>query len=260
MIKLFIYSIIILLANTIGSISGMGGGLIIKPALQLLDWDNVILINFYSSFAVFVMSISSTWKQLKSNNHVDKCLALYLSLGSVLGGMLGNTSFKLLHTLLGNDKSVVIQMLLVIISLIVSLVLTGGKIGQLDYNGKIIYVFVGLFLGWLATLLGIGGGPINIAFFMFLFGIGLRQATIYSIITIFFSQGAKLLQTVLFAEIADLDFILLLLLMFSAILGGILGAKISNAIKEKHILLIYNSVVIFVLLIDSVNLIKYLII
>ncbi len=62
--QLLIYPIVILIANTIGAISGMGGGVIIKPALQIFDLDSVLIINFYSSVAVFTMSITSTLKQL----------------------------------------------------------------------------------------------------------------------------------------------------------------------------------------------------
>lgn len=259
MLKILLYVVIIGVANTIGAVSGMGGGLIIKPALQLLDIDNVILINFYSSFAVFIMSISSTWKQLRSDNKIKVNTAISLSIGSIIGGMLGDGSFKLLHSVIGSDKSVVVQMILVIISLITSLALSCGMIKPLNLQGNFLMIFVGLFLGWLATLLGIGGGPINIAFFIFLFGIGMRKATIYSIITIFFSQGAKLIQAFITKDVLGIDIVLLLAIMFAAIFGGWLGARVSNSINEKRIMMIYNAVVIFVLLLDSINLIEYLI-
>ena len=58
--KVILYVVVILLANTIGAISGMGGGVIIKPALQIFNWDSVLTINFYSSVAVFTMAVSST--------------------------------------------------------------------------------------------------------------------------------------------------------------------------------------------------------
>ena len=45
--KVILYVVVILLANTIGAISGMGGGVIIKPALQIFNWDSVLTINFY---------------------------------------------------------------------------------------------------------------------------------------------------------------------------------------------------------------------
>jgi len=260
MIKILVYVLIIGIANTIGAISGMGGGLIIKPSLQLLDIDNVILINFYSSFAVFIMSISSTWKQLHSNNKIKLNAAVCLSIGSIVGGMLGDYSFKVMHNLIGSDKSVVVQMILVIISLILSLVLSSGRVKSLNLQGNFLMIFVGLFLGWLATLLGIGGGPINIAFFIFLFGIGMRKATIYSIITIFFSQGAKLLQAFVTKNVSGIDTVLLIAILFAAIFGGWLGAKISNSINEKKIMMVFNSVVGLVLVLDVVNLVEYLII
>ncbi|WDT65344.1 sulfite exporter TauE/SafE family protein [Companilactobacillus crustorum] len=219
MFKALLYVLIIGVANTIGAISGMGGGLIIKPTLQLLDIDNVILINFYSSFAVFVMSISSTWKQLQSDNKIEIETAIGLSIGSIIGGMLGDWSFKLLHSAIGNDQSVVIQMILVIISLIASLILVCGMIKPLNLESDFLMVIVGLFLGWLSTLLGIGGGPINIACFIFIFGIGMRKATIYSIITIFFSQGAKLIQAIVTKNVFGLDLLVLVAITFAAIFG-----------------------------------------
>ncbi|AYE37248.1 sulfite exporter TauE/SafE family protein [Companilactobacillus zhachilii] len=259
MLKIIIYALIIFIANTIGAVSGMGGGLIIKPALQLIDLDNVILINFYSSFAVFIMSISSTWKQLRSNNKISIGTAVYLSLGSVVGGILGDQSFKLMHSFIGSDKSVVVQMILVIISLIISLLLLCGRIKPLYLQGSILMLIVGLFLGWLATLLGIGGGPINIAVFIFLFGIGMRQATIYSIITIFFSQGAKLIQALITRNVFGIDPLLLVAISFAAVFGGLIGAKISNSIDERCIVTVYNAVVFLVLILDSINLVEYLI-
>ncbi|MGH2335518.1 sulfite exporter TauE/SafE family protein, partial [Enterococcus faecalis] len=60
---LLIYFITIFLSNTVGALSGMGGGGIIKPVLDFLGFHLLNSIAFYSSVAVFVMSISSTYKQ-----------------------------------------------------------------------------------------------------------------------------------------------------------------------------------------------------
>lgn len=62
---LLIYFITIFLSNTVGALSGMGGGVIIKPVLDFLGFHSLNSIAFYSSVAVFVMSISSTYKQFK---------------------------------------------------------------------------------------------------------------------------------------------------------------------------------------------------
>lgn len=42
------YFIIIVFANTVGAISGMGGGVIIKPLLDFMGKSPLSAINFYS--------------------------------------------------------------------------------------------------------------------------------------------------------------------------------------------------------------------
>lgn len=51
-----IYFLIIFCASTIGSISGMGGGVIIKPALDFIGYHSLSSITFYSSVAVLTMA------------------------------------------------------------------------------------------------------------------------------------------------------------------------------------------------------------
>lgn len=103
--KVILYVVVILLANTIGAISGMGGGVIIKPALQIFNWDSVLTINFYSSVAVFTMAVSSTWKQIKAKNAINKTCVVGLSLGSILGGIAGDISFGWFYSRVGDDIS-----------------------------------------------------------------------------------------------------------------------------------------------------------
>ncbi|WP_445621981.1 sulfite exporter TauE/SafE family protein [Lacticaseibacillus paracasei] len=258
-LQLLIYPIVILIANTIGAISGMGGGVIIKPALQIFDLDSVLIINFYSSVAVFTMSITSTLKQLHAEQHINMKYAIWLGIGSVIGGALGDFTFKQIYDALGDDLSVVVQMVLVIISLILSLYGSSGHIQPLYLAGTSVMFMSGLGLGWLATVLGIGGGPINIACFLVLLGLEIRPATIYSIITIFFSQGAKIIQALASKSIMNVDPLMIIVIIITALLGGWLGAIISNRITEKRILMLFNLVVVFVLILDAGNLIGYLV-
>lgn len=48
-----IYFLIIIIASGLGSISGMGGGIIIKPLMDSFGYHSVSDIAFYSSFSVF---------------------------------------------------------------------------------------------------------------------------------------------------------------------------------------------------------------
>ena len=58
---LLIYFITIFLSNTVGALSGMGGGVIIKPVLDFLGFHSLNSIAFYSSFlSAKVYSTAST--------------------------------------------------------------------------------------------------------------------------------------------------------------------------------------------------------
>ena len=90
---LLIYFITIFLSNTVGALSGMGGGVIIKPVLDFLGFHSLNSIAFYSSVAVFVMSISSTYKQYQNGVQIEWKKAASISFGSLVGGMLGDLGF-----------------------------------------------------------------------------------------------------------------------------------------------------------------------
>ncbi|GGB09018.1 hypothetical protein GCM10007190_16340 [Macrococcus hajekii] len=92
----FIYFIIILFANTIGAISGMGGGVIIKPSLDALKIHPLDAINFYSAAAVFTMSIVSLYKQYKSGFTTKLNKLVTIAAGSILGGIGGQSLFSYL--------------------------------------------------------------------------------------------------------------------------------------------------------------------
>ena len=58
-----IYSIIVWIATFIGAITGLGGGIIIKPAFDFVGLDQAAMISVYSTIAVFSMCIVSLYKR-----------------------------------------------------------------------------------------------------------------------------------------------------------------------------------------------------
>ena len=120
-----IYFLIIIFANTIGAISGMGGGVIIKPLLDAIGAHSLSAISFYSSIAVFTMAIVSTIKQLNNGIKVQLIPVLTLSIGSVIGGFLGNELFEGALRLFGGEVRVQwLQILVTIASLLFALLYT----------------------------------------------------------------------------------------------------------------------------------------
>lgn len=116
--KGLLYFLVIIFANTIGSVSGMGGGVIIKPVLDFMALDSVAAISFYSTVAVFVMSIVSTYRQVKNGISIRFDLVSWISLGAVLGGIFGNILFEALLRVADEKLVQLLQIILTIITLL----------------------------------------------------------------------------------------------------------------------------------------------
>src|SRR5699024_12582131 len=115
------------------------------------------------------------------------------------------------------------------------------------------YSLVGLSLGFLASLLGIGGGPINVAMLLLCFGMPIKSATVYSIITILFSQLAKILTIASTTGFGRYDLKLLYYVIPAAVIGGFLGALLSGRLKDQSVRRVYQVILFLVLCINGYN-------
>lgn len=251
--KGLLYFLVIIFANTIGSVSGMGGGVIIKPVLDFIALDSVVAISFYSTVAVFVMSIVSTYRQVKNGMSIRFDLVSWISLGAVLGGIFGNLLFEaLLHV--ADEKLVqLLQIILTIITLLFAFFYSRYEWKNFTLEGIPWYLLCGLILGFLASFLGIGGGPINVSVLMLMFAMPIKDATVYSICTIFFSQLSKLVTIASSTGFARYDLTMLWFVVPAAILGGLLGARASRMFSAKKVTIIFQGIILCVLLINIYN-------
>lgn len=247
-----VYAIIIILANTIGAVSGMGGGVIIKPLFDAIGADSVTTITFYSTVAVFTMSLVSTLRQRK-NMSINYKKVISLSIGSILGGVIGNIVFEKILDFFKSDQIVqIIQILIIILTICFAWIVSDGKY-NFGLKITIWYVITGVVLGFLASFLGIGGGPINVALLMLCFGMTIKAATVYSIITIFCSQLAKIVTIGTTTGFDRYDLKILFYIIPAAIIGGFLGAALSGKLSAKKVRIVYQLVLIFVLAINIYN-------
>lgn len=254
---IIIYGIIIITATFLGAYVGLGGGVIIKPLLDLIGHDSIAVVNFISACAVFSMSISSTAKHIKSKTKIDFGFISVLSAGAVAGGILGSFLFDYLLSILNNSILKSIQGLILGFLLVLSVTyinVHNSKSFNIKNHAGIIAV--GFALGFIASFLGIGGGPINVAFLVLFFSMNMKDAAVYSVGTIFFSQLSKLITMIFKGTVPAVNPIVIIVAVICAVTGGIIGARINKKSNEKVMKAVFTVVVAVLSLINFYNAIR----
>lgn len=237
----------ILIANILGSISGLGGGSIIKPVFDFLGFHSLAEISFYSSVAVFVMAITSTIKQVRMKTKFNSKIAIGMVVGSVAGGYLGNFIFNQFMQIYNNEAVVnLIQIVLVLITLVISYYLSVKPYSMKLEPSIPLSLFVSLFLGVIASFLGIGGGPLNIALILLVYDIKIKEATVYSILTIVFSQASKLFTQLLSSQVATFDLSPIIFIIVSALVAGYIGAQLNSKMSNNNVQKVYKACILII--------------
>lgn len=248
------YVIIVVIATILGAAAGLGGGVIIKPFFDLLGLHSVATIGVYSAIAVFTMSIVSIYKQIRNKTKFDLSTVLYMSFGSVIGGLGGETLFQAVNerysTFIGPIQSICLGVMLIFL-LIYSL--NKEKIKTYQLKNKAVIIFIGIALGVVSVFLGIGGGPLNLAVLVFFFSYDMKQATVLSIVTIFFSQLSKLTKILLTTGFAIYDLSVVPYIIVASIIGGSIGTNINKQFTNKQIDIMYNCVLVFLICLSLYN-------
>lgn len=199
------------------------------------------------------MCIVSIIKQIKKGYKLDIYTIIYISMGSWFGGIIGEKIFNNLTYQFDGSIVKFIQSSLLLVTLIFILIYTLNqeKIEKFSISNPFYILLVGLFLGSISVFLGIGGGPLNVSLLILLFSFEMKQATIYSIATIFFSQLSKILSIAIAGDLLNYDLSLLPFICISAIIGGYIGTQFNQkmndiTIKKIYIKLMYVLIVITV--------------
>ena len=254
--QILIYFLVAIIATTLGSMTGMGGGVIIKPVLDFLGDYNVGSINILSSITVFSMALVSTVQQLKSKPSFDKKSAAILGIGAVLGGILGNTLLNYIIVILPAENHVTtIQnaVLALLIIIVLAYMKNKDRIPSKNFSGKISSIILGLVLGLISTFLGIGGGPVNVALLVYIMGNDTKTAVTNSLIIILFSQASRLAVVTVSTGFSSYDLSMLPYMVIGAISGGLIGSVINKKMKEQTVDKSFNGLQIFVFLICLYN-------
>ena len=252
-----LYLVVSFVASVVGAICGLGGGVIIKPVLDMLGLAGAATISFLSGCTVLAMSAYSVARGLaRREKQLNLRCGTPLALGGALGGVIGKQLFSLVAAAFPNNDGVgriqsACLALMTIFVLVYMLKREKVKTHQVESLG--LCLLIGLVLGLFSSFLGIGGGPINLVVLFYFFSMDIKTAAKNSLYIILFSQTASLFTTLATHSVPEFSPLALALMVAGGIGGGIVGQvlhkKLSNEATHKLFMLL--TLVIF--LISLVN-------
>lgn len=255
-----VYFVITFLATLLGAVTGMGGGVLIKPILDMLGHYDVASIAMLSSVTVFSMSLVALFRQREAVKQLQVKRVVPLSAGSVAGGIAGGMLFNFFVADTKELDTVTITQNAVLAVLVMAVVVytrNKNKLPSFHAEGWIPALCTGLFLGIVSSFLGIGGGPINVAVVVFVFSLSIKSAALYSLTIILFSQATKLIYTAVFDGFARYDLHMLPVMLIGAILGGFVGGSIARRLEHDKTDKLFQYAQIAVLAICVINILRF---
>ncbi len=233
-----LYFLIAILASIIGSISGIGGGIIIKPVMDCFTDLTPSAISFMSGCTVLTMACSTYIRGLKSPVKLNYATTIWLALGACAGGWLGKVVFSVIAGNATANVKLIQSVLLLIINLLVFLYLVKKSgIKTKHIKNKLVCVIIGFILGVSSSFLGIGGGPINIVVLSYFFSTQAKETAKNSLFIILFSQLTSLVTTLATHSVPSVNWFYLAIMCFGGVSGAIIGSsiakKMDNATTEK---------------------------
>jgi uncharacterized membrane protein YfcA len=223
-----LYFLTTLFAATFGSVTGIGGGLIVRPSLSLLG-AGIGLASFTSAAAVFVMaSISVTMRRVWRTGIELKHLG-FLAVGSIMGAFLGAYILQFLTPL------VVSVLMATVMTLIGVLLIVKRFFKPRVITNPFLSVALGVMTGFFAGLFGIGGGTLQMIVLMYLFGSKPKEAVVQSLFIAMLASAAALIQ---YSINGFADFSLLMYVIPAAVLGGLIGGVVSKRISARLVIVL----------------------
>ena len=266
MISFAVFLLIALLPSVIGALSGIGGGIIIKPALDtaaganLMGWGGWLgagEINFLSGCTVLSMSAVSLLRSGKTGVRLEAGRGTALAAGAALGGAGGRMVFA--FAVMAAHKSMVgaIQSAVLIIMALGVMAYTQKKAGITGKNIRSLpgSAALGLGMGMVSAFLGIGGGPVNIMLISFFLSMDTKTSALHSLFVIFLSQLASLVLTAGTGTIPPVPPPVLCAMISGGVLGALIGSRLVRLLGNEQIDRLFNILMAVVAALSAYNLI-----
>ena len=242
---IFLLILLGFLTGTIAVIAGIGGGVFFVSIMTLLFLMPINIAIDTSTFIILASSCAGFITYLKQGRTNFK-LALTFGVFSILGSVFATILFSFIQIDNSTLKILFALTLLVAgLNMIHEAIKTKGgleskdlekgefSLHDYDYKTnlkKVIPLFI--LAGFVANLLGIGGGIINTPSLNIILGFPIHNATAISTSIIFFTA---IYNTIIKCLLGQIDYLVGLLITSGAILGSIFGAKISRKMSKTYL-------------------------
>ena len=261
MLEALIIVLVCFFASVVGAICGIGGGVIIKPVLDATGVMPVTTVSFLSGCTVLSMSVVSMYKNLKAKKPFDAKIATILALGAVVGGLAGKSMYQSIVSSMADSSHVgAIQAGVLSIVTMGTLAYTvfKSKIRTMHLKSPAVIFVIGVILGIMSSFLGIGGGPINLVVLFYFFSMETKEAAMYSIYCIMFSQLSSLISTLVKGNVPSFNPLHLVLMVGCGIMGGIAGSRINKQIESRTVDKLFMGLMAVIILICFFNVYRYM--
>ncbi|WP_078429969.1 sulfite exporter TauE/SafE family protein [Alkalihalobacterium alkalinitrilicum] len=244
-----------LIAGTLGSLMGLGGGIIVVPALMLLSGYISILVGVTPQVAVgtsllimIFTGLSSTLAYIKQKK-VDFISGSIFLVGSIPGALFGvylNKGIDVSSFLIYFGFFIIIVSFILMVREHLKPIKVGNKGIKREYVNELgetihygfspwLAIPISFIVGMLSGLFGIGGGSLMVPAMILLFGFPAHLAVATSMFMIFFSAISSSISHIV---LGNVDWLYALALIPGAWIGGKLGAQIGQRLKSDTLIMI----------------------
>lgn len=252
-----------LIAGTLGSLMGLGGGVIIVPSLMILSGYLAILAGVTPQVAVgtsllimILTGLSSTLAYIKQKTVDLKSGGIFFAgsgPGALLGVYLNNGIDPQVFLIFFGSFIIFVSIILMVRKYLRPLKLTkrgikreyqneAGETIEYGYHPALA-LSIAFFVGMCSGLFGIGGGSLMVPAMILLFGFPPHRAVATSMFMILLSA---ILSSSTHIALGNINWFYALALAPGAWFGGMLGATINKRLKSDTLVNILRIFLIFI--------------
>ena len=224
-------------AGILGSMIGLGGGIIVVPILTFLGFPPTVAAS-NSLFAALSNSIASTISYSRQKR-IEYFLGLKLGLLAIPGTILG----AIISTDIAPDIFKILFGFVLVASAIYIFLRKQIESREKVISKQMILFAIGssFFAGIISSFFGIGGGIIFVPLLVVGMGMSMKKAAPTSQLILLF---ASLSGVIVHSILGHPDFLQAGFLAIGSFFGGLVGAKLSLSIKERNLKILVSVVIL----------------